>query len=78
MGSLNILKYNLHEIHAASSMDGGELVSNWQGTRVYLSTTGWGRLWTWFYTLAKPFLKEDLILNKLRATIQTIEDVSRT
>jgi hypothetical protein len=75
MSNLNNLKYNLHEIHAAASLPGGELVSNFSETRVYLSTSGWGRLWTWFYNWKKLLFNDDIRLSKLRTTIQNIDEI---
>jgi hypothetical protein len=77
MGDLNTLKYNLTEILATSLSENGELVSNLSGSHVYDSSSGWGRLWTWFYFLSKPLFKDDLRLTNLRTSLQNINSVFR-
>jgi hypothetical protein len=72
MSSVQFLKYNLNEIHAASLTDHSELVSNLKSTRVYHTKNGWGRLWVWFYKLTKPLYKEDKQATCLRKCITQI------
>ena len=70
MSELSILQDNLYAIHTASKRVQGELVSNFQGTRIYCTSTVWGKLWTHFYSAARYFSNDNLKLTRLQNAIQ--------
>jgi hypothetical protein len=53
--SFSSLKSNLQEIYAAAHSTQPSLIANVQGTRIYVSTKGIGRLWTCFYKFVGIF-----------------------
>jgi hypothetical protein len=46
------------------------LVANWQGTRIYDASCGWGRLWRTFYQLCRLLLLSDFGTQTLHQALQ--------
>jgi hypothetical protein len=70
---LGLLTDNLQEIHAAafSGKKGLNITPNIWGTRIYVSSAGWGRLWTWLYdSLFGAFFGKNLKRKKLKQAMQ--------
>lgn len=72
---IGLLRDNFQEIYCAihtSNQISLPLVANYSGTRIYVSTQGWGRLWTWFYHFTSWLIGNDSRSDKLqRAMIHT-------
>ncbi len=65
------LRHNLHTL--AHCCDERSLVSNTVGTRLYHSSSFWGKIWTWIYDLFPCFLDDNQVSRTIQKTLNAYE-----
>ncbi len=74
-----VLTDNLQEIYYASRKTPQgtplPLVANYWGTRVYVASRGWGKLWCWFYDLVEFFYGTSERAANLKTSIQKTHEL---
>lgn len=76
--TIALLNNNLREIYNAAhdkNVEKMQLVSDFSGTRVYHASSGWGRLWKWFFNAVDFVFGTDLKLKKLNMAMKKTQKI---
>lgn len=71
-GNIQLLLHNFQEIYHAiqsSSSNSLPLVASSSGTYIYNAKYGWGRIWSWYYTIVNILTGHDRRLDSLKKAI---------
>lgn len=74
MNNPSLLKSNFQEIYASLHDPHTSLVASAWGNRIYLSSVGWGRMWSWFYFFAGSNRRETNLEQAIQHTKTIFEE----